>query len=168
MNILDIIILICLVPAIIQGIRKGFVSQVISTISLFVGIWLACRYATEVGSWIGGFVKNSSEQALNIIGFIVILATVCLILLLISKIIEKFLELVTLGWFNRLLGVAFAIAKSILILGAISFVFEYINTTFNLVDKKYIADSALYGTVKDIANTVFPYAKSLLTNVTTE
>lgn len=164
MNILDIIILICLVPAIIQGIRKGFVSQVISTASLFVGIWLACKYSNTVGCWLGGFINGASEQALNITGFIIILLAVCLILMLVSRILEGLLNLITLGWLNKLLGVAFAIVKCVLILGAVSFVFEYLNTTFSLVNHEYIADSALYGTVKDIADTVFPYAKSLLTN----
>lgn len=164
MNILDIIILICLVPAIIQGIRKGFVSQVVSTVSLFVGIWLACKYSNAVGSWLGGFINSASEQALNITGFIIILLAACLILLLVSKLLEGLLNLITLGWLNKLLGVAFAIVKCILILGAISFIFENLNSTFDLVSKEYIADSALYGTVKDIADIVFPYAKSLVTN----
>ena len=164
MNILDIIILICLVPAIIQGIRKGFVSQVISTASIFIGIWLASKYSIAVAGWLGGFITNASEQALKITGFALILVAACLILLLVGKVLEGLVKLITLGWLNRLLGVAFAIVKCVLILGATSFLFEQLNTSFNLVSTEYIADSSLYGTVKDVANTVFPYAKSLLTN----
>ena len=160
MNILDIIILICLVPAIIQGIRKGFVSQVISTASIFIGIWLASKYSIAVAGWLEGFITNASEQALKITGFALILVAACLVLLLVGKVLEGLVNLITLGW----LGVAFAIVKCVLILGAISFLFEQLNTSFNLVSTEYIAQSSLYGTVKDVANTVFPYAKSLLTN----
>ena len=167
MNILDIIILICLIPAIIQGIRKGFISQVISTVSLFIGIWLACKFATAIGSWMAGFI-NATPQALNITGFIIILVATCLALLLVCKILEKFIKIITLGWLNRLLGVIFAILKCILILGLVVYVFESINSSFDLVSKEYIADSSLYGAVKSIADTVFPYIKSILTNVTNE
>ena len=162
MNILDLIILICLVPAIIQGIRKGFISQVISTISLFVGIWLSCKFATTVGTWMSGFIE-ASTQTLNITGFIIILAGTCLALLLSGKILEKFLKTITLGWLNRLLGVVFAIVKCILILGVALFLFESVNSSLHLVSQEYIEESSLYGIVKDIADTIFPYIKSLLT-----
>ncbi len=46
MNILDIIILTCFVAAIVQGLRKGFVAQVIAIISIIVGVWLSFRFST--------------------------------------------------------------------------------------------------------------------------
>ena len=46
MSIIDIILLICFVPAIINGARKGFISQVISIVSLVLGIWLSARFAS--------------------------------------------------------------------------------------------------------------------------
>ena len=78
------------------------------------------------------------------------------------------MELITLGWLNKLLGVVFALIKCILILGVAIFVFEYINTSFNFVSQEYIAQSSLYGVIKDIADTTFPLIKSLLTNSTHE
>ena len=167
MNILDIIILICFVPAIIQGIRKGFLAQAISIISLFLGIWLACRFAVATGSWMSGFI-NAPAQTLNILAFIVILTLVSIGLRLICKILEKFLDLITLGWANKLLGVIFALAKCILILGVAVFVFDYINNALDLVSQEYIASSSLYGIVKEIADVVFPFIKNLLTNGSNE
>ena len=167
MNILDIIILICLVPAVIQGIRKGIISQIISTISIFLGIWLACKFAIPIGSWLSGFI-DASEQTLNITAFALILILICVGLLLLCKLLERVMELITLGWLNKLLGVVFALIKCILILGVAIFVFEYINTSFNFVSQEYIAQSSLYGVIKDIADTTFPLIKSLLTNSTHE
>ena len=58
----------------------------------------------------------------------------------------------------------FALIKCVLILGVAALVFDYINDTFNLVSQEYIASSSLYGTIKEIADVVFPFIKNLLTN----
>lgn len=167
MNILDIIILICIIPAIIQGIRKGFLSQAISIASLFLGTWLACEFAITTGCWMSRFI-TAPEQTLNIIAFIVILIIACIALQLFCKILEKLLEFITLGWVNKLLGMVFALIKCVLILGVAALVFDYINDTFNLVSQEYIASSSLYGTIKEIADVVFPFIKNLLTNGSNE
>ena len=63
MNILDIIILICLIPAIIQGIRKGFISQAISIASIILGIWLSSQFANVVGEWIAQYISVSTKPS---------------------------------------------------------------------------------------------------------
>ncbi|MBE6250873.1 MAG: CvpA family protein [Bacteroidales bacterium] len=161
MNILDVIILVCLIPAIIQGIRKGFIEQVISTVSLIIGIWLSAKFADVVGQWLGGFL-TASEQTLKFVAFIIILVAVCVGLLLLGKIIEKLVQLITLGWVNRLLGVVFAIAKCFLILGVVLLLFEYLNNAFHMVNQEYIDSSRMYQAVKWVADTVFPYITSML------
>lgn len=161
MNILDIIILICLIPAIIQGIRKGFISQVISTISLFVGIWLSAKFTSLAEPWLGKFI-NASGLVLTITTFVLITIIVCVALFFLGKLLEKIIRLVTLGWLNKLLGVIFAIAKCFIILAVAALIFESINDTFNIVSKEYIAESTLYGAIKGFADLIFPYIKSLL------
>jgi hypothetical protein len=48
-NVIDIIILICCVPALVQGFRKGFISQAVSLVSLVLGAWLAFKFSEPVG-----------------------------------------------------------------------------------------------------------------------
>ena len=161
MNILDIIILICLIPAIIQGIRKGFIAQVISTISLIIGIWLSAKFTGLAEPWLGKFV-NASGPALTITTFVLITIAVCVALYFLGKLLEKIIRLATLEWLNKLLGALFATAKCIIILAIAALLFESINAKSNLVSKEYIADSTLYGTLKGFAEFIFPYIKSLL------
>ena len=71
MNILDIILLICFIPAVVQGIRKGFISQVISIVSLILGIWLSARFASAVSGWLGQWI-TASGQVLEIVAFALI------------------------------------------------------------------------------------------------
>ena len=88
---------------------------------------------------------------------------VFIILGLIGKLLHGIIQLVMLGWVNRLLGAAFAFAKAILILGVLILIFNSINANFNLVDAKVLEESVLYPIIKDISDIVFPYLKSTLT-----
>ena len=71
MNILDIILLVCFIPAIISGLRKGFIAQVVAIISIVLGVWLSVKFATLAGSWISQWIE-ASPQVINIISFAVI------------------------------------------------------------------------------------------------
>ena len=162
MNILDIIILICLVPSIIQGLRKGFISQAISIVSIVAGVWASANFANLVSDWLAQYLE-APEQVLRIVSFAIIMIVVFIILGLIGKLLHGIIQLVMLGWVNRLLGAAFAFAKAILILGVLILIFNSINANFNLVDAKVLEESVLYPIIKNISDTVFPYLKSILT-----
>ena len=162
MNILDIIILICLIPAIIQGIRKGLISQIIGIVSLIAGVWASARFANIVGVWLAQYL-TASEQVLKVVAFALILIAVFIALGLIGKLLEGIIKLIMLGWLNKLLGVVFALIKCLLILGLVVLAFNSLNTTFGLVKPEIITDSVLYPIVKNMADTVFPYLQSLLT-----
>ena len=97
MNIIDAIILICLIPALIQGLRKGFISQAISIISLIVGIWASAQFAGSVTAWIAQYI-TASEQVLKIVAFSLILIAVFLALGLIGRLLESILNFAFLGW----------------------------------------------------------------------
>jgi membrane protein required for colicin V production len=162
MNILDAIILIALIPAIIQGLRKGFISQAISIISVIAGIWASARFANMVTAWVSQYI-TASEQILKIIAFALILVIVFIILGVLGKLLEGVLKLVMLGWVNKLLGVVFSLFKAFLIIGLVIIAFNALNNSFGIIKPEVISDSVLYEPVKSLADAVFPYIKSMLT-----
>ena len=161
MNILDAIILICMIPAVILGIKKGFIAQVISIIAIIAGVWASARFANLLGDWLSTYI-SASEQTLKLTAFAIILVVVIIGLLLLGKAMEAIIKLVALGWVNKLLGVIFSLLKCILILGILALIFEAINDAFGLVSQEYIAQSSLYEGVKWIADHIFPYVKNML------
>ena len=161
MNILDIILLICFVPAIIQGLRKGFISQAISLISIILGVWASSRFSAIISEWIAQYI-SASDQVLKIISFTLILIAVFIILGLIGKLLEGIFKLVTLGWVNRVLGLVFALAKAFIIVGILIMVFNSLNDTFELVKPSVMKDSVLYPYINQATNEIFPYIKDLL------
>jgi membrane protein required for colicin V production len=162
MNILDAIILICLIPAIFQGIRKGFISQAISIVSLIVGVWASARFADIVTAWASQYI-TASEQVLKIVAFAIILIVVFITLGLIGRLLESILNFAFLGWLNKLAGVVFSLIKALLILGLIIIAFSSLNNTLELVKPEVLADSTLYQPLKDAADAVFPYIRNMLT-----
>ncbi len=161
MNILDIILLICLIPAIFQGLRKGFISQAISIVSLVAGIWMSAKFADIVTEWVSKYL-SASEQVLKLVSFILILIGVFIVLGLIGRLLEATFKFVMLGWLNRLLGLVFSLAKALLILSMIIVAFNSLNNTFGFVSKEVLDGSILYPPLKDLADTIFPYLKNIM------
>jgi len=161
MNILDVIILICLIPAIIQGLRKGFISQAISIVSFVLGIWASARFANIATEWISRYI-TASEQVLKIVAFALILVAVFIVLGLVGRLLESILNFAFLGWINKLAGVIFSLLKTALLLGIVIIAFNSLNTTFGLVKPEVLDDSVLYGPLKNLADAIFPYIKNML------
>jgi len=160
MSILDIILLICFIPALIQGLKKGFISQVISIVSLIAGVWMSFEFSTAVSAWLAQYVE-ASEKLLKIASFAIIMIGVFIILGIVGKSLEGILKFVMLGWLNRLLGVVFAFIKTGLVIGIVIILFNSLNNSLNLVSEETLAQSVLYPPLKDMAYTIFPYLKEI-------
>ena len=150
MNILDIVLLVCLIPAVIQGLRKGFIAQVVAIISI----------SSAVTEWLGQWI-SASGPALNIIAFILIFAIVVTLLFLLGKILEASIKIILLGWLNKLLGLVFSLFKYVLVIGLLIILFDSINGKFSLVSDEFLDSSFLYSGIRSISWSVFPYLKSL-------
>lgn len=161
MSIVDIILLICFIPALISGIRKGFISQVISIISIIAGVWVSYEFSTQVGTWLGQHIE-AADNVLKLISFILIMIAVFSGLALAGKLLEGLVNFVMLGWVNKLLGVAFAMLKTGLIVGLLIMVFCSLNNNLHMVSDDVLAESVLFTPLKNAAYTIFPYLKSLI------
>ena len=76
----DIIILICFLPAVISGITKGFIQQVVGLVSLLLGAWLAFRFSNVVSEWLRPYFEVS-ETVMHVISFAVIMVAAVLFLI---------------------------------------------------------------------------------------
>ena len=163
MSTLDIIILLCFLPAVFRGATKGFIIQAVSLVSIILGVWCAYHLSSQVCEWLRPYLAIS-EAALNVISFALILILTVLVLQIIGVVLTNLTKLVLLDWLNRILGVVFAIAQCALILGLIIIMFTTLNLNYELVDNKILEDSVCYQALKDLAYAVFPYLKRLLFN----
>ena len=161
MNTLDVILLICFLPAIIQGFRKGFISQVIAIVAIIAGAHLSLRFSPEVTQWMEQYI-HASQQILKVASFALIFIAAAIVLNMAGRLIEGVVKLVMLGWLNKLLGVAFSLIKAGLIAGLAIMVFCSLNNTFGIVSEEVLNESVLFTPIKNLAYTVFPHLKELL------
>ena len=161
MHILDLILLICLVPAAIQGFTKGFITQLIGFVAVLVGAWVSYHFSGLVCEFLKTWFEVS-PAVLQIISFVLLFIVVVFVLNLIGKALKAILQFAMLGWADKLLGVVLSLLMTCLVLGLLIILFNTINTKFELVSEEVLSQSILYGPLRDIAYTVFPYFKELL------
>ena len=161
MGTLDILLLLCFIPALVRGIQKGFVEQVVSIVSIFVGAWLAYRFAGPLGASLKEFL-SVDQKVISVISFALIVILSVFLLHLLGQLLSKTLSLASLGLLNRLLGIVFALLKAALVIGLIIFVFDTLNAKWGLVNSEILQNSVVYTALRDASLKVFPYLKNLL------
>lgn len=163
MNIIDIIILLCCVPAIFCGLSKGFIAQVAALVALVLGAWMSFHFSNVVVEWLKP-VMDVSPAVLQAIAFTIILIGVFFALTLAGKMLEGIVKIVMLGWLNKLLGVVFALLKVVLVIGLFILLFDSVTTALEIDCSKTISESLFYTPIKDFADVFFPYMKELIFN----
>lgn len=163
MNIIDIIILLCCVPAIFCGLSKGFIAQMAALVALVLGAWMSFHFSGVVVEWLKP-AMDVSPAVLQAIAFTLILLAVFFALTIAGKMLEGIVKIVMLGWLNKLLGVVFALLKILLATGLFILLFDSVAKALEIDCSKTISDSIFYTPIKDFANVFFPYMKELIFN----
>jgi len=159
MNVIDIILLVILVTAAVNGFVKGFFIELASIASLILGIWAAVEFSGFVRHWLSGYF-NWSDDAMRIVSFILIFVFVVIVVHLIATLTEKFVAAIALGIFSRLAGAVLGVLKAAFILSILMIVILKIeNITVKIIPEKAKAGSRLYEPIENIAPNIFPFLK---------
>ena len=163
MNITDIVLAVPIIMGAFYGFRKGFVLEIVSILSLILGI-------------IGGFHLlhwgiSFLEEQFNIEGgylpflsFILIFLAIIILVNLLGKAVKGIIDLTPLGSVDNLVGG---------LLGALKWAFAFsvliwLLTTFSIgIPEHLIVDSFLYPFVSMLAPKIIEYV-SVLIPVTTD
>ncbi len=161
MATLDIILLVCFIPGIIRGLSKGFLEQALALVGIVLSVWAAFHFSSLVCTWLKPYLEVS-ETVLNVIAFALILVAISLAVLLVARLLTKVVELAMLGWLNKVLGLAFALAVNALVIGIFIILFDTLNVKFGFVKPEVLDQSVVYTSLRDLCYLVFPYLKQLL------
>ncbi len=161
--LLDIIFAVIIVLAILKGYQKGLVVGLFSLVTVIVGLAAAMKLSTVVAGYIGKAVKVS-DQWLPIISFAVVFFIILLLIRLGARAIEKTVELVMLGWVNKVAGVIFFAAIYTTVFSVLLFYTEQMK----LIQPETIKTSVTYSFVQpwgpkaiDGFGTVIPIFKDM-------
>lgn len=161
MAIIDIVLLLCFVPAIVSGVSKGFVKQVVEIAALLIGVWVAFRYSSLLSIWLSQQVEMD-KLVLHVLCFIAILIVTAALLSIAGHFVTRVVNLVSLGWVNRVLGFFFGIIKVAIILGLLILAFEALNSTVHIIEDKSLDNAVVYNGLKGLGEEMFPFLKNLI------
>lgn len=158
MSAIDIIILVFIGIGVVWGMVKGFVRQLSSLIGLIVGLLVARALFSEVGEWIAPSIGVSVTVA-RILVFFMLWIVVPLLFSLLASFLSKALQMIHLGWIDRLLGGALGTVKFMLLIGLLIQLLEFVDKEKELVPQTTIEGSVLYEPVRDFVGMFIPAVK---------
>jgi len=102
--LVDIIGLVLLAMAIFKGYSRGLIVSILSFLAILIGLAAAMKFSVVVAAWLEEN-SNIGAQWLPFVAFLVIMIGVILIVRWIANLAEAAIEIVLLGWLNKLGGV---------------------------------------------------------------
>lgn len=119
-NAFDWFLVILVGYSTLSAFRSGLVRAIFGLLGIGGGFWIAASNYRTVGDWIAYSRLKLPLSTDRIIAFLVIVVAVAMTMEWIGRVVHRFLRTVGLGWFDRLLGMAFGLARGcILGLGAL-------------------------------------------------
>ena len=102
--IIDVIFLLLMILSVIKGFSNGFIVAVFSFFGIIIGLAAAMKLSTLVAGWL----HDSTDIAaawLPFLSFLLIMIGVMLLVRLGALFIQSAMEMVLMGWINKLCGV---------------------------------------------------------------
>lgn len=161
MGYLDIILCIPLIWGLYKGFTKGLIVQVASLLALILGVYGALVFSD--------FAKEILEQNFQmdhkyipLAAFASTFIVIVIAVHFLGKILEKAINIIALGFFNKIFGAVFGFMKAALLLSVLLFVFEMVDAQISLISKKEKSKSVLYDPMSQLIPTIAPDAKKML------
>lgn len=161
--IIDVIFLILLAIAVLKGISRGFVVAVFSFIAIIIGVLAAMRLSYAVAERLQQSF-STGKQWLPFLSFLIVLICVIVLVRLIAGIIQRAINIVMLGWLNKLGGIILFVLLYISVYSVILF---YL-TKMNVIKPETISASHTYNFIEpfgpkivDIVGEIIPIFKNL-------
>jgi len=149
-SLLDILILVPLLLWAYQGYKKGLVISLASLAALVLGLYFAFYFSDFTAGKLTEYF-TISEKYLAIIAFVVTFIVVVIAVILVGKIVQKFIDILMLGFLNKAAGAVFGVLKGALYLSILFFVINYFDPNHYLIKKETRNNSLLYKPVESFA-----------------
>ena len=143
-SIFDIISLSLIFILGIKGVINGFIKEVFGLIGIVGGIFIASRFAQDMGEFISqNIYKLENSASLYLIGFIAVLILFWILSIFIGHLLESLIKMSGLGAIDKLAGFIVGSAKIFLVFSILAVTLsniEFIKTKAN----EYMDGSFMY------------------------
>ena len=142
MNYLDIIIAIILFLFGFKGFRKGLIIEVVTLLAFGVGIYGAMHFSDFTAMHLQDFMEINPKY-LNTIAFILTFILLVILVNIIGRLVSNAVKAMNLGFFNKLGGFLFGVAKGLLLCSTLVLILNNLQWT-GLVKEEVKQGSYLY------------------------
>ncbi|MBU1368681.1 MAG: CvpA family protein [Bacteroidetes bacterium] len=149
MNYIDLIIALFLAWFAYKGYSKGLVIELASLAALVLGIYAALYFSDITADFLVTYLKVGKKY-LSLIAFVLTFILVVIGVITVGRVLEKFIDILLLGFLNKLTGAVFGVLKGMLILSLLIMLLNYIGVG-SLIDAKTRESSLFYETIKGLA-----------------
>ncbi len=159
MNYIDIILLLFLLYGAYKGFREGLIIEIATLVGLFLGVYAAIKYSYYTEDLLKDFFDLSTKYISYIalaITFIVVIVAVYIL----GKILTKFIDVLSFGLLNKLLGTVLGIAKYFIIVGVLLLIVDALNSKFQFLSVETQNESHLYRPFLGFAEKIYNYIRS--------
>ena len=143
-SIFDIISLSLIFILGIKGVINGFIKEVFGLIGIVGGIFIASRFAEQMGQLINtNLYKLESSATLYLVGFIAVLIVFWILSLFVGHLLESLLKMSGLGAIDKLAGFIIGSAKIFLVFSILAVTLSNIEFIKEKADE-YMEKSFMY------------------------
>jgi membrane protein required for colicin V production len=153
-NLLDIIILIPLLWFGYNGYKKGLIIEIASLAAFILGLYFAFYFSNFTAGYLKQFF-NIQPRYMAAVSFIATFIGVVILVLTLAKILEKFINILMLGFLNKLGGAVFGMLKGALFLSIIIFVINYFDSGHSVIKPQAARQSIFYEPVESLAPMIY-------------
>ncbi|PKP29860.1 MAG: colicin V production protein [Bacteroidetes bacterium HGW-Bacteroidetes-17] len=155
MNILDIILIIPIVWLMYRGFQKGFIIELSSLVALILGIYFAINFSYFASNFL---TRNFDigDKYLAIFAFVFTFMVIVFVVFMIGKILEKFVDIILLGFVNKIAGAAFGIIKAVFLLSVILWIINSFDYSKSIIKENTKQKSLLYSPIEQFAPMIVP------------
>ncbi|MGI6073907.1 MAG: CvpA family protein [Fermentimonas sp.] len=156
MNWFDLVVGILLIVALLKGYRKGFVYQLVGLAIVVLSAIFGGKLADYILPEVHKLLDISANNA-RVLSFVLAFALIAVVISLIGRMIQKFIDFAFLSFFNRLLGGLIAVGTMMFVLSIILNLVLMIDKRDVIIKKNIKEESFLFERVEAVVPAVVPY-----------
>ncbi len=158
-NLLDIILIIPLLLFAWNGYKKGFIIEVASLIALILGLYVAFFFSDFAAEMLNDLF-DMNQKYVAVFAFLITFIVVIFLVLTVGKIVQKFVDILLLGFLNKLAGAVFGLLKGALLLSILIFVINYFDYGEYIIKKEQREKSIFFEPIESIAPALYSWLNS--------
>jgi membrane protein required for colicin V production len=152
---IDAVIGLFLIFDILKGVKNGLASEAGTIVGILAGFFVASVLGNATAHWLLP-VCGHSPQWSGVLGFLLTFLVVLVLILILSKVFEGFLNALALGWMNKLAGGFFCFLRGVLVLSIVLNLYQAVDKDCSLIGKEKVKASVFYKPIRNFATSIFP------------